>query len=298
MLKLVQRQYAVLFGRLAKHNDEVRRVASQPLECLRMAFPRLVKHCAQLVLPRSFYERIQAVRSRRYQVRQLAALGILEQGKRYIERHGTVVRHGPFTGLVYPLDAALSRHCFPKLLGTYEMELHQVIDRIAGRSYDCVIDIGSAEGYYAVGLARLLRVPVLAFDPEPTEKSLCAFMARLNGVSDYVRLRDLFLPDQIPEFRSQRVLLVSDCEGFEQQLFTAHTVGYTAKWDLLIELHADAVNILPSLNWPHDVTLIESTPRDELTYPELEGIGRPDVLLSEYRGERARWLWCDSSLSA
>lgn len=251
------------------------------------------KALARAILPEFLFERLQSVRSRRLQVQLLKRAGLLEAASRYVERNSCTVRYGPFAGMVYPRKAALNRHSIPKLLGTFEQELHEVISKIAVRKYDLVADVGSAEGYYAVGMARLLRTPVLAFDPEPVERALCAEAAQLNGVADLVDLKDLFRPNDIGEFRNKRVLCICDCEGFEAQIFTPQTVPDTARWDLLIELHGEAAQTLPALNWPQKTRLIKSTRRTG-SYQELDGLGEPEKLLSEYRSGPQQWLWCDS----
>jgi 2-polyprenyl-3-methyl-5-hydroxy-6-metoxy-1,4-benzoquinol methylase len=237
-------------------------------------------------------ERIRAIRSRRMQLRLFKKEGLLEAAARYIERNGLTVRHGPFAGTIYPREAALSRHSIPKLLGTYEQELHEVLDEISRRTYDLVIDIGSAEGYYAVGLARLLKTRVLAYDPEPVERKLCAKAARLNGVETRVELKDLFRPSDIRQFSGRRVLCICDCEGFEAEIFTPQTIRDAARWDLLIELHGSAEAKLMSLEWPQKTKVISTAPHVG-TFPEIEGLGDPDKLISDYRGGRQRWLWCD-----
>ena len=59
--------------------------------------------------------------------------------------------------------------CVPKLIGSYEEEVHLIIEEIIRRRYSIVVNIGCAEGYYAVGFA--LRIPdaiVYAFDIETT----------------------------------------------------------------------------------------------------------------------------------
>jgi len=45
------------------------------------------------------------------------------------------VRHGFFRGLQYPQGKAISSALFPKLLGSYERELHPVLERICTRPY-------------------------------------------------------------------------------------------------------------------------------------------------------------------
>jgi hypothetical protein len=197
--------------------------------------------------------------------------------------------------MTYPREAALNRHSVPKLLGTYEMELHPTLERARQRRYDCVIDVGTAEGYYAVGLARLLRIPVYAYEPEPMERRLSQEMADCNGVSALVHMGTLFTRADIKPLADQRALLICDCEGFEAELFDAESVAWTGRWDLLIELHGDAEQNLPKLPWPHTTRLISAEHRDATDrYPELRGVGESDVLLSEFRGGHQYWLWCES----
>jgi hypothetical protein len=250
------------------------------------------KTAARAVLPGFVYEKIKAVRWRRAVYRSLKRQGLLDASAAYIERNGNAVRRGPFAGMIYPRETALKKHSIPVLAGTYEQELHPCLEKIAQRKYDLVLDIGSAEGYYAVGLARLLRTRVLAFDPEPTERAYCEEAARQNDVADFVELRELFRPADVHRYRGQRVLCVCDCEGFEEQIFTPQTIGDTVRWDLLIELHGTAMDSLPALQWPQNVVKIPTAPRTG-QYPELDGLGETKKLLSEMRSRQA-WLWCDS----
>ncbi len=246
---------------------------------------RFVRGLAGKLLPVGFFQQQMAARSRRYQLKLLQEKGIIERAKRYIEMHGTVVQAGPFAGLVYPLDVALDRVSTPKLLGSYEEELHPILQLATGREYECVIDIGSAEGYYSSGLARLLRVPVYAYEPEPKEKAHSSLMAKINGVQDLVRMEDLFTIEDIRRFAEKRAFVICDCEGFEEVLFRPEIVSLTRNWDLLIELHGSAEKTLPALDWPQEVSLIEYAGRTGLQ--------------DEYRGDQGQTvLWCDSQRTA
>ena len=94
-----------------------------------------------------------------------------------------IVRNGPFQGMRYPFLRAVGSSLFPKLCGSYESELHQVVERCLEKEFSMVLDIGCAEGYYAVGFA--LRQPtatVYAYDISQNARSLCAAMAEMNGV--------------------------------------------------------------------------------------------------------------------
>ncbi|MDZ7906377.1 MAG: hypothetical protein U5N55_11810 [Cypionkella sp.] len=71
-----------------------------------------------------------------------------------------------------------------RLLGAYEASLHPVIKDICTCDYAQIIDVGCAEGYYAVGLARRLpaaRVFAARQQPYCARKN-ARKLAALNGV--------------------------------------------------------------------------------------------------------------------
>src|SRR5229473_2239235 len=72
-----------------------------------------------------------------------------------IRTEGQKVLNGPFQGMM--LASGSAEGCYvPKLLGCYEAELHPYVAEAAQRGYEAIINVGTAEGYYAIGMARLL----------------------------------------------------------------------------------------------------------------------------------------------
>ncbi len=59
------------------------------------------------------------------------------------------VKNGPFSGIKYPVASSVGSTLFPKLLGSYEHELSDILDTICKKEYSSIIDIGCAEGTYA-----------------------------------------------------------------------------------------------------------------------------------------------------
>ncbi|MEJ1931820.1 class I SAM-dependent methyltransferase, partial [Nostoc sp. NIES-2111] len=110
------------------------------------------------------------------------------------------------------------------------------------RGYTDILDIGCAEGFYAVGMARLWPVATVhAYDIEPAALELCRQLARTNGVSERVRVEGACTADTLRQFPFRgRALILSDCEGYEAQLFTAETMPALAKADIVIEVHEQA----------------------------------------------------------
>jgi hypothetical protein len=146
---------------------------------------------------------------------------------------------GPFRGMRYPRAQSAGSTLVPKLLGSYERELHAVVESLVQQQYSCVVDIGCAEGYYAVGFAmRLPRATILAFDTDPQACALCLEMARLNGVTDRVKVGALCDEATLLGLPlGDRALVISDCEGYEITLFSAPVAAALARHTLLIEVH-------------------------------------------------------------
>ncbi len=82
------------------------------------------------------------------------------------------------------------------------------------RGYETVVNVGCAEGYYAVGLAR--RMPtahVHAFELVDETRRTCELTARLNGVEGRVSVSGAAgAGDVAPALRGRR-LVICDCEG-------------------------------------------------------------------------------------
>lgn len=226
------------------------------------------------------------------------------------QRLNYTIQAGPFAGLVYPLDIVERDGQFvPKLVGSYELEIQPFIREICQRSYGQVVNIGAAEGYYAVGLAQHLPgAVVLAYECEPESRAVCEQVARLNGVTDRVRMRGLcdgpalIEALQSSETSNQPSLVVCDCEGGELALLDPALVPGLATADLLIELHdiiAPGITrtIASRFADTHRLEFVRSVHRDPEAYPHLNGLSREDraFLISEHRKGPMEWVFCTAT---
>lgn len=148
------------------------------------------------------------------------------------------VTNGPFAGMKWtshPFGGAL----LPRLLGSYESELHPVLEEAFKQNYRTIVDIGCAEGYYAIGMARRLpQAIVYAFDTSPHARRMCARLAKLNGVEDRIRIGESCDPSVLASLPlEERALIISDCEGYEKTLFSHKTAALLARHDLIVEVH-------------------------------------------------------------
>jgi hypothetical protein len=155
----------------------------------------------------------------------------------YVARYGHSVQAGPFAGMKY-VHRATGSTATPKLVGSYECELHPWIEQLCSQKFDRIIDIGCAEGYYAVGMAwRDKNATVVGFDVDPLSRELCGEMATLNGVADRVSIAGKCTPESLSNAITGRTLIISDCEGFELDLLDPVTCPKLVSADMLVELH-------------------------------------------------------------
>jgi hypothetical protein len=119
-------------------------------------------------------------------------------------------------------------------------ECNTRIEDLLCRHPDVIIDIGCAEGYYAVGLAlRLPSTTVHAYDTDEEARALCLSMANQNGVSERVHVHALMDTEELLRVSEiNRCLIISDCEGYESHLFANREMAIRlASHDLIIETH-------------------------------------------------------------
>ena len=174
---------------------------------------------------------------RRNMLRWLAKWRHAQLTRTLIARHGNVVQSGPFAGLRF--TGQTSEGCTaPRLLGCYEHELHPHIERLIGRGFDALLNIGCADGYYAVGLAtRMPGALVFAHDLEPEAQAGCREVAALNGVSDRVKVGGLFQGGDFAAYAGRNTWLVMDIEGAERELLDPVAYPALREMTVLVECH-------------------------------------------------------------
>ncbi len=210
---------------------------------------------------------------------------------------GDRVRHGPFAGTAYP-DNAMMHVMAPKLIGCYEAELHRAIPTLLARRYDRIVHIGSADGYYAGGIGRLLPdVPTIAVDIDPAARAATLATARANGLD--IAVAEQFSADLL----GRRTLLVSDCEGAEVELLCGSTIDRRRISGLIVETHpwsvADRTGeptfeaVRQAFAPTHELVAFQSnggrSPSDFPTLAQLPRRLRPYAVF-EGRGRPTPWL--------
>jgi len=204
-------------------------------------YQKLIGTVLKSTLPAPAYRAIHTYVARRRSNLWLSSVGAFSLAQEAASRFNYTVQSGPFKGLKYSHRAILTRHATPTLLGTYERQLHPFLD--AANHAEIIIDIGTAEGYYAVGLARMTARPVVTFDCNPGERKICREMAKANGVADRISIRKWCDGDTLINLtRNRKAFIFCDIDGGELDLFTPQVISSIRHCDLIIELHGDTAS--------------------------------------------------------
>lgn len=193
-----------------------------------------LRSAAQSVAPRLMADRARAY-EREFRIRH----GITALGKRLVSSSDSTVRGGAFAGLVYPpngfadVDAPVA-----KLVGCYEQEIAYVFADALRDGVEVFVDVGCADGYYAVGMAmRSPRLATYAYDLSRSALRKCASVAELNDVTDRVRLAGRCNPEALAGLPLEGALLLCDIEGGEADFFDERTVGLLRHTRVVVEAH-------------------------------------------------------------
>lgn len=220
------------------------------------------------------------------------------------ERTSCVVRSGPFAGCVY-VSISVGSAYIPKLLGIYERELASKMELICAGRPTLIVDVGAAEGYYAIGL--MIRNPqarVVAFETEMHGQEALREMAMLNDVSPRLDIRGkcetLDLASTLEGTLNS--VVICDVEGYEEKLLDLKIIPALSRSSILVELHEFIVpgiteELKSRFSNTHRIEQIWQQSRSAGEFPwhtfgtMLLPKSYLDWAVSEGRPAQMSWLW-------
>lgn len=210
------------------------------------------------------------------------------------------VLNGPFKGMAY-LNEPVWGSVTPRWIGSYESCLWPVVNEIIKAPYARIIDVGCAEGYYAVGLSRALpQAEILAYDLDPDSRLQVRKLWELNGSPGKLSVHGLLDHAELNRLGTPGSLLVCDIEGGEMQLLDPSACAALKNLDILVEVHGTASGSVESnaaaLHQRFTAThrIQEITEASRATAFDHVSHLEPAVLkkaMSEGRPEAQVWLW-------
>lgn len=210
------------------------------------------------------------------------------------------VLSGPFQGMAWePADAGGA--WLPKIIGTYEKELHPFLDSLKGAPFDVLADIGCADGYYVIGLERAFRFKkIYAYDTDPYALRCLRRNAAQDRIQKKVVTREkcsaeileLDLKDRL------RPLVICDCEGAELEILNPDLCPSLRAATILVEVHdfpppgEIGKALRQRFRFTHRMTTIQSKPRSTKDLPRMAAVLERDwfTALDEERATTMEWL--------
>ncbi|WP_175771867.1 hypothetical protein [Burkholderia ambifaria] len=230
--------------------------------------------------------------------------------RRLMHLTGGIVKYGPLSGFnLGALATWREADNGPKLLGFYEQEVCEVLARVAS-TRDVFIDLGGADGYYAVGLvAKNFYREAHCFELEERSRANIAQNAANNNVAERVHIYGAATPSFATELAARGVdfdqaAVLVDIEGAEFDVLTNECLQQLQRAHIVIELHEflrpDGKERLQELLERaanlFNVHTLTTGARDPSKIPELaSGWNDNDrwLLCSESRATLMTWLYLE-----
>jgi hypothetical protein len=215
-----------------------------------------------------------------------------------IQRMGPIVPAGPFAGMVFDIRGATGAR-LPRLLGCFEASLSPIIEEIIATSPRLIIDVGCAEGYYAVGLAmRLPQTTIWARDADAAACESCDALAEANNVASRVKTGGRLTHADFDICRAQPTTIICDIDGAEDTLLDPERAKGLRRADILVEVQETefpglcdrmTARFLPT----HDIVRLERAFSSQSLPDWMDTLSDLDRLLAlwEWRSGPTPWLW-------
>jgi hypothetical protein len=195
-----------------------------------------------------------------------------------LDKTGGEVFAGPLAGMKIPKDSPLAD--LPMyVIGCYEQETHEVLSRVICTPPKKILVIGSAFGYYTVGLARQTKhTEIVGFEAEehPHWKK-AAELAILNNVFDRITQKGFCDTNELTAICEPGDFVMCDCEGGEVTLLDPMKTPALRNCEILCEVHefyapnATAI-LVERFQATHHLNLIHEKQRNPARYRILFGL--------------------------
>lgn len=218
------------------------------------------------------------------------------------------IAHGPFVGMQISKSSWWGQtDLASKILGFYEAEVLAVLSSIDKTRYRHFVDLGAADGYYAIGTVYAgLFEDAYAFEMSHQGQAVIRANAQLNGISERVHvygIADSNFDQQIPEVSLAQTVVLIDIEGGEFDLLDELLLQRLKQSLLVIELHEFMVDngteklaaLIKRLEQLYKLSWLRTGVRDLSNFDALESFNDTDrwLLCSEGRMQLQKWLVCE-----
>jgi hypothetical protein len=220
-------------------------------------------------------------------------------GKKVWEHYGGEIAYGLFKGVKINnrSDWSGAKDIGPKVFGLYE---NQILRWIQQKKFDLFIDVGAADGYYALGiLSSKIASRAVTFEISVNDREITKASAIINNVDDKIFIKGEATSSEIIEVLKScnNGLIIMDIEGGENNLITSELLEAAKNCCLVIEIHEvvdkdiqfNMLELCKEFHNFEELTGLERDfPRDKFTEKLTDN--ERSLLLSEGRPYAMSWV--------
>ena len=210
------------------------------------------------------------------------------------------VMSGPFKGMRY-LNTSVGSVYLPKIIGTYEDELHEILNHVKSKNYSLFIDVGAAEGYYAIGVKKYL-LPTLkkavAFEATVKGRKSIKKLGHINNIKD-IHIEGFCDVDSLSnQLSDEKTFILVDIEGGEYDLLNPEKIEFK-NCDILVEIHTKVgmndETLINKFNKTHTICKIDKRIKRLPETISCHDLIRKNsnYVTNEFRGPQS-WLFMES----
>jgi len=228
----------------------------------------------------------------------------IELGRKFNSQFNGTVQYGLFSGLRLGSEPTWAGFAdkSSQLFGFYEREVLDTLETLDRR--DVFINLGAADGYYAVGMIIANKAEVsYAYEIDGKSRDALAINSKLNKVTERIVIRGEASADFYRDFQQSELddsIVLCDIEGEEFSVFTSETLYHLKSAIVIIEIHdwvfTNKTQLLADLildaEKTHRIEFLKMSSRDLTPFAELVELSDDDrwIICSEGRPRIMSWL--------
>jgi len=148
------------------------------------------------------------------------------------------IARGPFKGMKFAntrLDGTVN---YTKILGTYEAEISPFVYDAIASNPNLILNIGAGDGYYSAGFSYLFpNSKVISYEYQDSEIQMQKATLDANNITNCNLEKFCSINELLNLNIDQNTLIISDCEGYELELFTDQLFNKCNNFTAIIETH-------------------------------------------------------------
>jgi len=215
------------------------------------------------------------------------------------KKHNSTIQYGPFQGMLLSQGGWGKTDRASMIYGFYEQEVLESLTSNKGK-YKTLIDVGAADGYYAIGvLISGTFEKAICYEMSKEGQDQIKKNAHLNKVSKNIEIRGEAKQNFYDDFTQEELatsLILMDIEGVEFDILSkSEDFRKLKNSTLIIESHAlffddgkeKQQNLIKLAEEFFNVKELKMRSRDLSDFPELQKFSDSDrwLMCSEGRGE-------------